>query len=350
MNLKIVAALFGSTLLAAAPTVAQDRAGGNDAKPSYAGKTMTMLIGGNPGGGYDTYSRTLTRFLPKYLPGKPEIVVRNQPGAGSGAAAAAIYRTAPKDGTWIGAIFPGVIMHPILDPGSPLQFEPKDFAFLGSADNSTRLCITREGSQTKTFEDALTRKTVMGASAAGGSTRDYAYMLNNIAGAKFDVVSGYKGSVDIFLAMERGEVDGMCGIDWASLRSQRPDWIRDKKVNLLVETALEPSPELEKMGVPIMWKFVKNEKDREAAELIVSQQVFGRPYIAPPGTPAETVSILRDAMSKTFADAEYRAAAEKARIDVNPVSGEKVQALVDRIYKAPPEVAERARAIIKPSS
>jgi tripartite-type tricarboxylate transporter receptor subunit TctC len=268
--------------------------------------------------------------MPRHLPGTPTIVVRNQPGAGSGTAAAAIYRTAPKDGTWIGAIFPGVIMHPILDPGSPLQFQPREFHFLGSADNSTRVCITHEKSQTRTMENAVQRKTVMGASAAGGSTRDYAFMLNNIAGTKFDVVSGYKGTVDIFLAMERGEVDGMCGIDWASLRSQRPNWISDNKINILVETALEPTPELVERGVPIVWKYVKDAKDREAAELIVSQQIFGRPFIAPPQTPANVVKILRQGFMDAVADPEYLADAKKGRINVDPVAGEKVQALVER--------------------
>jgi hypothetical protein len=197
------------------------------------------------------------------------------------------------------------------------------------------------------MEDAASRKTVMGASAAGGSTRDYAFMLNNIAGTKFDVVSGYKGTVDIFLAMERGEVDGMCGIDWASLRSQRPTWISDNTINILVETALEPTPELVKRGVPIVWKYVKDAKDREAAELIVSQQIFGRPFIAPPQTPANVVKILRQGFMDTVADPEYLADAKKGRINVDPVAGEKVQELVERLYKAPAEIAERARAIIK---
>jgi len=314
--------------------------------PSFKGQTITLLVGGNPGGGYDTYTRTIARHLPKHLPGSPNIVVRNQPGAGSGTAAAAIYRTAPKDGSWIGAIFPGVIMRPIFDPASPLQFEPKGFRYLASADNSTRVCITRENSGTKTMADALKTRTVMGASAAGGSTRDYAVILNNVAGTRFEVVSGYRGTVDIFLAMERGEVDGMCGIDWSSLRSQRPDWITDGKINILVETALEPSPELEARGVPILWKFVDDPLNREAARLIVSQQVFGRPFIVPPETPDATVELLRAGFMKTFEDPAYIDDATKARIEVNPVSGEDVQKLVEDIYNAPSEIVERARKII----
>lgn len=333
--------------MASGAAVAQGNAQGS-ATAAFAGKTLTLLVGGNPGGGYDTYSRTIARHLPKHLPGSPNIVVRNQPGAGSGTAAAAIYRTAPKDGSWIGAIFPGVIMHPIFGAGTPLQFDPKAFRYLASADDSTRVCITRENSGTKTMTHAQKGKTIMGASAAGGSTRDYAVILNNIAGTKFEVVAGYRGTVDIFLAMERGEVDGMCGIDWSSLRSQRPDWVANNQINILVETALEPSSELKARGVPIVWSFVDDKMDREAARLIFSQQVFGRPFIAPPETPDVQVAALRAAFAQVFKDPDYKAEAEKARIAVNPVSGEDVQKLVDDLYNAPSDIVERARKIMTP--
>lgn len=319
------------------------------AQPTFEGKPITLIIGASPGGGYDAYARTLSRHLSRHLPGEPEILVRNQPGAGSGAAAGALQNTAPKDGTTIGAIFPGIVMHPILDPASPLQFDPKEFNFLGSADNSTRVCAIWHESPTKTFADAQKRETVLGASAAGGSSRDYAHMLNNIAGTKFDVVSGYKGSAAILLAMERREIDGMCGFDWASLRAQRPDWIKDGKVNVIVETALEPTEDLQKRGVPIFWQYVKDETDRKAAELIVSQQVFGRPYVAPPGVPEDVVATLRQGVLKTLQDPAYVADAEKSRLNVQPVPGEKVQKLVGDIYNAPAEVADRARQIIKGS-
>lgn len=314
----------------------------------YEGKTINFLIGAAPGGGYDTYARALARHLPNHIPGKPNIVPRNQPGAGSGTAAAAIYKTAPKDGTWIGAVFPGVIIGPILDPKPQTLFDPKEFVYLASADSGTRVCITGAKSKVKTFEDAQKTKTIMGASAAGGSTRDYAHMLNHTAGAKFDVVSGYKGTADIFLAMERGEVDGMCGLDWSSLKSQRPDWIRDKKLNILVQTALDEEPELSKMDVPIMWKFVKDPKDKEAAELVVSQQVFGRPYIAPPGTDEAQVKVLREAFAKTLADKAFIADAEKARLDINPSTGQKVQDVVNRIFASPKDTIDRAKRIIQP--
>lgn len=314
----------------------------------FAGQTITILVGSSAGGGYDTYARLVARHLGNYIPGKPDIIVRNQAGAGSGSAAAVIYNSAPKDGTWIGAIFPGIMLHPILDKTSPLQFDPRKFQFLGSADNSTRICFTKVGSKTSSFEDARKQKTIVGASAAGGSTRDYAYMLNNVAGAKFEVVSGYKGSAQLFLAIERGEVEGICGIDWASLRAQRPDWVRRKEVNILVETALEATPELTDLGVPTMWKYIQNDSDRQAAELIVSQQVFGRPYVVAPETPEDAVDDLRRGFEKVLADKDFLADAAKSRVDITSVTGDRVQQLVERIYNAQKLIQERAREIIQP--
>lgn len=313
----------------------------------YAGKTITLIVGSDAGGGYDTYGRVIARHMPKHIPGTPAIVVRNQPGAGSGTAAAALFNTAPKDGTWMGIIFPGIIIGPILDPKPQMLFDVTKFSYIGSADSGTRVCITSEKSQTKTFEDARARKTIMGASAAGGSTRDYAFMLNHAAKSQFEVVSGYKGSADIFLALERGEVDGMCGLDWSSLKAQRGDWIRTKKLNIIVQTGLDAEPELSKMGVPLMWDFVKEPLDKAASELIVSQQIFGRPFIAPPGIPDQTLKILRDAFMKTMADPELLADAEKSRIDIAPTSGEKVQELVTRIFAMPQETVARAKRIIQ---
>ena len=330
-------ALLASVALTAPATAQADM---------FAGKTLTMIVGSDAAGGYDTYGRITVRHMMKHIPGQPNVVVRNQAGAGSATAAAAIYNTAPKDGTWFGLIFPGVIIGPILDPKPQTLFDVTKFSYIGSADSGTRVCITFEKSQTKTFEDARKRKTIMGASAAGGSTRDYAYMLNHVAGAQFEVVSGYKGSADIFLALERGEVDGMCGLDWSSLKAQRGDWIKSKKLNILIQTGLEPEEELVKLGVPDMWRFISNPVDKAAAELIVSQQIFGRQFVAPPAVPEATLKVLRDAFDKTMVDPEFKADAEKARIDINPTSGQKVQELVTRIFATPPETVARAKRSI----
>lgn len=270
-------ALTAAALLAGAAMMAPASAQSD----YFNGKTLTLIVGSDPAGGYDTYGRVVARHLPKHIPTQPNVVVRNQPGAGSGIAAGVIFNTAPKDGTTFAIVFPGIIIGPILDPKPKMTFDVTKFSYIGSADSGTRVCITFEKSPTKTFEDARKRKTIMGASAAGGSTRDYAYMLNHTAGAQFEVVSGYKGTADIFLAMERGEVDGMCGLDWSSLKAQRGDWIKSKKLNILIQTGLDPEKELVDLGVPDMWRFITQPSDKEAAELVVSQQIFGRPFIAP---------------------------------------------------------------------
>lgn len=317
------------------------------AQEPFAGKTIEFLVGSGPAGGYDTYARTVARHMPKYIAGTPAIAVRNQPGAGSARTAGIIARISPKDGTSVGVIFPGVIVGPLLDAKTKWQFDPAEFVYLGSADSGTRVCFTSSTSKIKSFEDARKNKTILGASAQGGSTRDYAYMLNHAAGAKFEVVSGYKGSADIFLAVERGEVDGMCGLDYSSLKSQRGAWLAEKKINIILQTAIDPEPSLDKMGVPTVWKYIANEDDKRAVELIVSQQIFGRPFILPPGASPEAVKILREAFTKTLRDKDFLSDAQKARLDVDPSDGEKVQALVAKLYKLPKATLERAQRIIQ---
>ena len=314
----------------------------------YAGKTIDFVIGADIGGGYDIYARLLARHLARHIPGNPAIVPKNQPGAASGRAAAFIYSVAPKDGTVIGAVFPGVVMGALLDDRAQPLFDPTKFQYLASAHNATRLCITHERSRIKTFEDAQRQKTIMGASAISGSTRDYANMHRKTGGAQFELVSGYKGSADILLAMERGEVDGLCGYDWTSLKSQRPDWVRSKTVNILLQTALEPEEELTRLGVPSIWSTIKSDDDKKAVELVIGQQMFGRPYLAPPGVPAEQIRTLRAAFAATMRDKEFLADAEKTRVDVVPTEGEKVQQSIERIYATPKHIAERAKELVRP--
>jgi tripartite-type tricarboxylate transporter receptor subunit TctC len=313
----------------------------------YAGKTIEFTVGADVAGGYDIYARAIARHLPRFIPGHPTIVVKNLPGAGSGKAAAYIYAVAPKDGTAIGALMPGAIMGPLLEDRAQDLYDPTKFQYLGTADSGTRVCATFTNSKIKTFADAQREKTIMGASQAGGSTRDYVNMHRKTSGAKLDLVTGYKGTADIGLAMERGEVDGLCGWDWASLKSQKPDWVRDNKINILVQVGMEPDPELTKRGVPQVWTYIAKDEDKKAVELVVSQQVFGRPYIAPPGTPAEQVKILRDAFEAVMKDKEFLADAEKARIDITASNGAKVQQVVEKLYATPPATIERAKELIK---
>lgn len=343
---EVVTCIAAVALAGCLSAMSANAAAAND---FYKDKTIDFIVGGNAGGGYDVYARAIARHLPRHIPGAPAIVVKNMQGGGSAKAASFLFLQAAKDGTMIGAVFPGAIMEPLLGTrAGKFPYDARQFQYLGTANNATRICATWHGSKTRTYDDALQRTTIMGSSQSGGSTRDYANMLKHLTGAKFDVVAGYKGTVDLILAMERGEIDGICGYDFTSLRAQRPEWIRDKKVNLLVQLGLEADPELTRMGVPEVWKYVKSAEDRKVIELIVTQQVLGRPYFAPPGVPADRLRLLRDAFMATFMDKGFVADAEKMRIDIEPLDGAKVQVLVEKLYAAPKDLIERARRASAP--
>src|SRR5262249_14586131 len=336
---SVCARVAAAVLFASTPAAAAD---------FYAGKSIDLLIGGNVGGGYDIYARAIGRHLGRFIPGAPAIVPKNQPGAGSARAASFLYSVAPKDGTVIGTVFPGAIMSPLLEERAQPLFDPARFRYLASADNATRVCMTHARSRIKTFDDALRQQAIMGATATGGSTRDYVLMLRKTTGLQFELVAGSRGSADILLAMERGEVDGICGFDWASLKSQRPAWVRDRTANILIQASLEPEAELVTLGVPPIWSFIRSEDDKKAVALIVGQQVFGRPFVAPPGVADEPVAILRAAFAATMRDPDFLADAERTRIDVLPTPGEKVQQLVEQLYATPKATVERAKELIKP--
>jgi tripartite-type tricarboxylate transporter receptor subunit TctC len=318
------------------------------AADAYAGKTIELLVGAPPGGGYDIYARTVSRHLGNHIPGTPTIVVKNMPGAGSAKAAQYIATIAPKDGTSIAGIMPGAIMGPLLDERMAPLFNPTKVRYVGTANNGTRICVTLKGSKVATFADARKIKVKFGGSAPNDSTFEYGYLHKHTGGAIWDIVPGYPGTSAMALAMERGEIDGLCGWDWSSFKSQRPQWLCEGKVNILLQASIEPNAELTKLNVPMASQFVKSDEDRKVLDLILSQTVFHRSYIAPPETPPERLAILRKAFDDTMADKEFLADAEKARIDIDPLSGSKIQEVVGRLYATPPAIVERARKAIRP--
>lgn len=316
------------------------------AAESFAGKPVSVVIGADVGGGFDAYGRAFARQLGRYLPGEPTVIARNMPGAGSGTAASYIYNIAPKDGTAIGSLFPGVIVSLLLDERPSGQFDPRKFNYLGSVYGGPRICVTYGPSKIKTFRDLQTQKAAFGSTAVGGGTRDYANLVKRIAGAKFDLVTGYRGPGELYLAMERGELDGVCGQDWAPFKLLRPAWIQDKTANVLLQIGPAPDPELTAMGVPQLWDFVPNADDRAAAEVIVTQQSFGGPYVLPPDVPPERVRLLREAFGKIMTDKDFLAEIEQKRLEVRPLSGEAAQTLIEKLYASPPALIDRAKAII----
>lgn len=320
------------------PALAQDAV-----EQFYKGRSIDLIIGAAPGGGYDVYARVIARHMDRYIPGKPTIVPKNMPGAGSNKAAAFLYSVAPKDGTAFGAVFSGAIMDPLLGDRSQVQHDPTKFIYLGSANNEVSLCAIRADSPAKTLQEAMTTPVLLGASAAGGSTRDFPAALNNLIGTRFSLVSGYPGTKEITLAIERNEVQGVCGYYWSSLSTQNPDWVTGGSMILLVQEAMKGHPELNKLGVPVAVDFAKNPEDRQVLDFIYSQLVFGRPYLLPPNVPEARAQALRQAFSDVLKDKELLADAEKARVEINPVPADEVQALVTKLFSTPQRIIDRAK-------
>jgi tripartite-type tricarboxylate transporter receptor subunit TctC len=312
----------------------------------YEGKTVSIVVGTEAGGGYDIYGRVVARHIGRFLPGKPTVIVQNMPGAGSAKAAEFLYALAPKEGATIGLIFPGIVVEPLLQPGK-FRFDPTKFEYLGSADSGTRLCVTHRSSKIKTFDDALRMPSNFGGSAFGSSTTDYAQLLINLAGAKFRIVNGYKSSIDTVLAAERGEVDGLCGYDSSSFRAQKPDWFNTSEAHMILQAALEPFPELTKLGVPHIWQYVSGE-NRKIAEVILAQQEFHRPFLAPPGVPADRLALLRTAFMATMNDPDFLADAQKMKLTISPKDAKTVTDLVRQMYASPPELLAKVNKALKP--
>ena len=310
----------------------------------YQGKQINIVVGVDAGSGYDAYARLLTRHMGKYIPGNPNFVVQNMPGAGSITAAQYLANLAAKDGTAFGTVSPGALTEPLTGDAAKYRYHPTKFEYLGTMDSGTRLCFTMADSGIKTIDDLRQRKAITAATAAGSSTTDYSWFMNALAGTKFDVVTGYKGPGDVFLALERGEATTVCSLDSATVNALRPDWISSGKITLLMQAGLEPSP---RFKAPSVWNYIKPE-DKPVVELIVGQQFFGRPFFAPPGTPPQAMQILRKAFLETLQDKALLAEAEKMKLDIHPKSGEQVAALINKMYSAPPDLLERMKKALRP--
>lgn len=322
-------------------------AGAQDALESfYRGRTVTIVVGSSPGGGYDLYGRLLARFMGRHIPGNPTVVVQNMPGAGSNVAAAYIYNVAPKDGTVIGAIFAGAVIDPLIGDVKRATHDTSKFNFIGNVNSDAYVCLVRADAPVKRMAEAFDRELIVGASAEGASTRDYPTMLKNLLGVKFSIVAGYPGTREINLALEKGEVQGACGETWSSVTATYPAWFRDGLVKPLVQESTVGYPELDKMGIPLTLDFAKSDEQRAILSLVYTQATTGRPYVVAPGVPAERVAALRQAFMQAMNDPELVAEAKRQKVDIGPMSGEDLQALVTKIYATPPDIVEKAKAAL----
>ncbi|MEW6453657.1 MAG: hypothetical protein AB1490_23640 [Pseudomonadota bacterium] len=309
----------------------------------YRGRTIQMVVGFSSGSGYDIYARLLARFMPKYIPGNPTIISQNMPGAGSLRAAQYVSQVAPKDGSVIGTMSRSLPVEPLIGDG---KFDGRAFTWIGNIANNNSLCATWHTTAVKTWSDMLTTPFVLGGEGPGSDLDNFALVLKNMFGAKVKLVSGYPGGSEVNLAVERRELDGRCGWSWDSIKSTKPDWLRDKKLNLLAVFALEKASDVPP-EVPLILDKARNDEERKILRVHLAAQAFGRPFFAAPGIPEDRKKALRDAFDATMKDADFIAETAKVRMEVSPTTGHEIERILNEIYASPPEVIEKAKKLIK---
>ena len=310
---------------------------------AFAGKIVTMYIGFGPGGGYDLWARVIARHIGAHLPGHPTVTPENLQGAGSYRAANFIYNVAPKDGTAMAAISRDAVLGP-LTGAVGAQFDATKFTWLGTPAIESNVCIAYHTAAVKTFHDLTEKVLTVGDNGPGTGTHTYPLALNAILGTKFKIVGGYPSSADVFLAMERGEVEGICeSLD--SIRTRRPDWIANGTISLLFQGGTKPNPTLK--DVPFVGDLAQKPEDKQAIEFLYAGQGIGRPYIAPPGLPPDRLKMLQDAFAATMTDPEFIAETKQRQLVLDPEDGAQLEALVRTTYATPKPVIDRIAKLIQ---
>lgn len=311
--------------------------------PFYRGKQITLLISSGVGGGYDTYARALARHWARHIPGNPTIVPKNMPGAGGVIATSTLYNNAPKDGLTIAALSNGVAMDPLFGL-SANRFDALKLNWLGSIGKLENICITWSTSPVKTIAQAKGREILVAAAGATSNTGTMPRIVNEFLGTRFKVVGGYPEGSGTTLALENGEVGGVCGISYSTLQAMRPNWLREKRVNVLLQIGLENIAALP--DVPNAYNLIADPEAKKVLELILVRQEMGRPFAAPPSVPADRVAILRTAFDATLKDAAFLAEAKKLQLEVDPLTGAQIEALLKTAYAAPKPLIARAARLV----
>ena len=330
-----------ATLALVAALAASARA--ESVRDFYRGRTITLVIGYSVGGGYDLYGRLLARHLGKHIPGEPTIVAQNREGAGSLRAAIYLYNAAPKDGSVIGTFSRSMAVAPLLNEA---PFDASKFTWLGSISTDVNVCMTWGPSAIKTWDDMLAKPFTMGGLGAGADPDIFALMFKNVFDAKLKLVSGYPGTNDVALAMERGEVDGMCGLSWSTVKTRHGDWLAGKKVNIPVQAGLHKEREIP--DVPLVMDLVKGPEQAQIVRLILASQEMARPFVAPPGIPDDRRRALIEAFEATVKDPDFLADAAKMKADVNPVTAAAIESLLAEVYKTPKDIVAKAAKATAP--
>jgi len=330
--------LFALLALVPAPASAQAPA------PFYRGKQINMLIASGAGGGYDTYARALARHMTKHIPGNPVIVPRNLPGAGGLIAANTLYNATAADGLTFAALTNGAAMDPLFGERAA-RFDAQKLNWIGSIGKLDNICITWQGSPLTRIDQAKAKEVAVSASGAGGNSSIMPKILNQFLGTKFKVIGGYTEGSGTTLALERGEVDGVCGLSYSTLKTMHPDWFRDRKVNILVQIGLQKQRDLP--DVPNALDLIANADDKRVLELILIRQEMGRPFATPPGVAADRVAILRAAFEATLKDPAFLADAVKMQIEIDPLTGAEIEALLKTAYGTPRPIVQRAARLVR---
>jgi tripartite-type tricarboxylate transporter receptor subunit TctC len=310
----------------------------------YAGKTLRILVGFGPGGGYDLYARALGRYLGQHVPGNPTVVVQNMVGAGSLKVVNFLFNAAPRDGTAIATFARGIVFEPLIGHPDGAAFDAPKFNWIGSISNEVSVCAIRSSRGVDSWEDMKTKPTLIGASGAGADSDVFPTVLRKLFGLPMRIVTGYPDGANLNLAMERGEIDGRCGWSWNSIVSRERDLLANQRIRITLQIALAKHEDLP--DVPLIMDLVTDPRRTAALKLIVSRQSFARPFAAPPDLPAERVETLRAAFDATMHDPAFLAEMRNLVLEVRPIGGAEVQKLVRDIYASPPDVVQLAREIL----
>jgi tripartite-type tricarboxylate transporter receptor subunit TctC len=311
----------------------------------YEGRNVELYIGFSVGGGYDSYGRIVARYIGKHLPGNPTVVPVNMEGAGSLKLANWLYNAAPRDGSTLGIISRGVPFEPLLGNRESALFDASEFTWIGSTTDEVSVCATYTRTGIDEFEDLYTQELIVGGTGSGADADVFPKIIGGVLGAKFRLVSGYPGGNDIEFAMERGEVDGRCGWSWSSIVSTKQHLLDEGTINVFLQLALRKHPDLP--DVPLIMDLARTQEEREILELIFVRCVLGRPFLAPPGIPADRAAALRAAFDATMTDPEFLVEAGRMRLEITPVSGAELQELVADVFATDPELVERTRQYLR---
>ncbi|MDB5649010.1 MAG: tripartite tricarboxylate transporter family receptor [Hyphomicrobiales bacterium] len=311
----------------------------------YTGKTMTIIVGADAGGGYDAQARLMSRHLGRFIPGHPTMIVQNMPGAGSLLAANNLYNIAPRDGTFIGLMQRGVLSSKFTNPQG-VRFDLVKFNWVGNLSAETAVVLTWATTPFKTIEDAMKQEMAVGGTGPTIDTETTPRMLNALIGTKFKIISGYPGTTDAVLAMERGEVQGMGDWSWSNVKTRRPDYLRDHKVRVLLQVATQKLPDLP--DVPLAMDFVKDPTDRKVMELFLAQKSAARPVVAPPQVPADRMAAIRTAFEKMIVDPVFLKDAASQKIELDPSPAADIEKVITLFANTPDDIGKRLKDAIDP--